>query len=120
MSAPIEELVHAYVALHNRGIRSGDFSAMIELFHVNAELHFEGIPFGPCLGKRAVAEAFSAHPPDDELVVLSVTVDSTDQATAVYAWLTKCDVAAGTLQLSATGDHIMELRITNSPTASTP
>jgi|HubBroStandDraft_6_1064221.scaffolds.fasta_scaffold758918_2 hypothetical protein len=113
MTTSIEDMVHAYATLHNRGVVSGDFRPMLELFHPRAELRFEGIPFGPCLGERAIAEAFSTHPPDDELVILSVTCGASGSVTAVYGWSTNPESVAGTLRFSVDGGKIKQLIITN-------
>ena len=66
-------VLNRYVHLHNQGVDSGDFSALIELFHSEAEMRFDGIPVGPFLGREAILVAFQENPPDDHLVLLEST-----------------------------------------------
>jgi len=46
---------------------------MVAAFAEEAELVFEGIPVGPFAGREAIGEAYAAHPPDDEIVLLEGT-----------------------------------------------
>jgi hypothetical protein len=68
----VSAFVDEYVERFNRGVRSGDFSGIVELYGEDGELRFEGLPVGPFHGREAIAEAYRARPPDDELRVTSV------------------------------------------------
>jgi hypothetical protein len=61
-----------YVERFNGGVRSGDFGGIVALYAEDGELRFEGVPVGPFRGREAIAEAYRARPPDDELRVTSV------------------------------------------------
>jgi hypothetical protein len=64
-------LLDRHVDLFNQAIRTGDFAPMLEQFTEDAELVFEGVPVGPFVGKQAIADAYAANPPDDEVEILS-------------------------------------------------
>jgi steroid Delta-isomerase len=105
----LNELLHEHVDSFNAGVRTGDWSSMLERFDDAAEMEFRGIPVGPFHGKQAIAEAYRAQPPDDELRLL----DERDGAVeARYAWLAEPDVAAGELLLSVEQGRIRRLVIT--------
>jgi hypothetical protein len=48
-------LLDEHVARFNADVRTGDWSAMLELFADDAELEFFGIPVGPFAGREAIA-----------------------------------------------------------------
>jgi steroid Delta-isomerase len=104
-------LLHEHVDSFNAGVRTGDWSSMLERFDDAAEMEFRGIPVGPFHGKQAIAEAYRAQPPDDELRLL----DERERDGAVearYAWLAEPDVAAGELLLTVEQGRIRRLVIT--------
>src|SRR5437868_4220627 len=59
-----------YVARFNEGVRTGDWSRLLELVTDDCELEFVGIPVGPFHGRDAIAAAYREQPPDDEIVLL--------------------------------------------------
>lgn len=63
--------LRVYVAAHNRGVVSGDFSELVGRFAADGQLEFDGFAIGPFVGRDAIAEAFRLRPPTDELVLLS-------------------------------------------------
>jgi steroid Delta-isomerase len=79
------DLLRRHVELFNQGVRTGDFAPMLELFTDDAELVFEGVPVGPFEGRDAIAAAYAAQPPDDELDVLSFE-EQDGAIVAPYAW----------------------------------
>ena len=66
------DLFDRHVERFNHGVRTGDFGPMLEQFTADAELHFEGVPVGPFVGRSVIAEAYAQNPPDDEIDVLGV------------------------------------------------
>jgi hypothetical protein len=84
---------------------------MLAGFDDGAEMEFRGIPVGPFHGRDAIAEAYRAQPPDDELRVLEQR-ERERRAEARYAWLGEPDVAAGELLLAAEDGLIRKLVIT--------
>lgn len=84
---------------------------MLAGFDDDAEMEFQGVPVGPFHGRAAIAEAYRAQPPDDELRVLEQR-EREGRAEARYAWLAEPDVAAGELLLAAEDGLIRKLVIT--------
>jgi hypothetical protein len=92
-----------HVARFNEGVRTGEFGAMVAAFSEDAELRFEGIPVGPFVGREAIADAYRAQPPDDEIVLLD------DDGT--YAWAKEPAVPAGRMFLTERDGKIARLVI---------
>jgi hypothetical protein len=84
---------------------------MLEGFHDEAEMEFQGVPVGPFHGKEAIAEAYRVRPPDDQLRVLQER-ESDGRLEARYAWLAEPDVPAGELLLTPEAGLIRKLVIT--------
>src|SRR5262245_23557866 len=93
------ELLRAYVARHNEGVRSGNFASLIELFTVDAEMRFEGISIGPFVGRAAIGAAFAERPPSAALYVSDI-LGRPAGATAQYAWSTHPARIAGRVTLT--------------------
>jgi hypothetical protein len=103
----VGDLLTRHVENFNAGVRTGDWSSMIELMTEDAELEFVGIPVGPFHGREEIADAYRAMPPDDGLLV----VDDRGDGTAVYAWLKAPERPAGELHLEERDGLISRLRI---------
>jgi steroid Delta-isomerase len=88
-------LLSEYVERFNIGVRTGDWSRMLDLVAPDAELEFVGIPVGPFAGREAIDEAYRTRPPDDELVLLERLGD----LAAAYAWAADPTRPAGELHL---------------------
>jgi steroid Delta-isomerase len=84
---------------------------MLSGFDDGAEMEFRGVPVGPFHGADAIAEAYRAQPPDDELLLLEDR-ERDGRAEARYAWVAEPDVAAGELFLAAEDGLIRKLVIT--------
>jgi steroid Delta-isomerase len=104
-------LLHDHVESFNAGVRTGDWSAMLEHFDDDAEMEFRGIPVGPFQGREAIAEAYRTQPPDDELRLLEQR-QREGRLEARYAWLAEPDVPAGELVMTEGGGLIRTLVIT--------
>jgi steroid Delta-isomerase len=107
----LSDLLDDHVESFNAGVRTGDWSSMLERFADDAEMEFRGVPVGPFHGKEAIAEAYRAQPPDDELGVLEER-ERDGRVEARYAWLAEPEVPAGELLLTAEGGLIRKLVIT--------
>jgi RimJ/RimL family protein N-acetyltransferase len=105
------ELLRQHVERFNAGVRTTDWSPMLEGFEDTAEMEFRGVPVGPFHGKEAIAEAYRAQPPDDELRVLEER-ERGGRIEARYAWLAEPDVAAGELLMTQGDGLIRKLIIT--------
>jgi steroid Delta-isomerase len=105
------ELLAEHVRRFNGAVRSGDFAPMLELFTDDAVLEFRGVPVGPFEGRKAIAAAYRAQPPDDEIEVLEL--DETDaEVRAGYAWRRDEGRRAGDMFLARDGDLIAKLVVT--------
>jgi hypothetical protein len=100
-------LLHRHVENFNAGVRTGDWSPMLELMTDDVALEFVGIPVGPFSGRDAVGEAYRTQPPTDGLLVLEDRGDGT----AVYAWLKEPDRPAGEMHVQERDGLISRLRI---------
>ena len=100
-------VIDRHVAGFNEGVRTGDWSAMLEQLADDAELEFVGIPVGPFVGKDAIAEAYRSQPPDDELVVLEKLGDDA----VVYAWADEPIRPAGELHLTVRDGRVERVRV---------
>lgn len=96
---PLEQHVERF----NVGVRTGDFGPMVAAFADDAELVFEGIPVGPFAGREAIAAAYAAKPPDDEIVLLD--------GDGRYAWAGEPSVSAGRMFLTERDGEIARLVI---------
>jgi len=105
-------MLTSYVERHNEGVRSGDFGPMLEHFADDAELAFEGAPFGPFRGKPAIARAYEERPPDDEVTILRTKESGDDLVVADYAWHAEPAARAGSLILRLRGGQIDRLVVT--------
>ena len=103
-------LLDRHVELFNEAIRTGDFAPMLEQFTDDAELVFEGVPVGPFVGKQAIADAYAANPPDDEVAIISV--EGSEPIVAHYAWRADEDREAGRMIITTRGEEIAKLVVT--------
>jgi RimJ/RimL family protein N-acetyltransferase len=104
-------LLHDHVIRFNEGVRTGDWTPMLEWFAEDAELDFEGVPVGPFQGRGAIEAAYAAQPPDDQLVTLRVE-DEDDEVTALYAWRSDPSRVAGRIVLTPRGGKVARLLVT--------
>jgi steroid delta-isomerase len=107
----VNELLRDHVESFNAGVRTGNWSSMLERLADTAELEFRGVPVGPFVGKEAIAAAYRDQPPDDELRVLEER-EREGRIEARYAWLAEPEVPAGELLLTAEGWLIRRLVVT--------
>ena len=104
-------LLHDHVVRFNEGLRTGDWSEMLERFADDAELVFEGVPAGPFSGREAIAAAHAAQPPDDQVVTLRVD-DGEDAVAALYAWRRAPALVAGRMVVTSRDGAIARLLVT--------
>jgi hypothetical protein len=90
----------------NAAVRSGDFAPLVELFAEDAVLEFANVPVGPFHGRDAIAAAYAAQPPDDELEVLDARVEDDGTVLERVAWRRG---GTGTMQLRLEDGRIAHL-----------
>lgn len=106
-----ETALDGYFAAHNHGVRSGDFSALGPLFAEDAILSFHGLPIEPVHGRDAIVQAFTEHPPDDELVLVESCTDDTGHQIASYRWKDTPDRTGGSLCALIRDELIQHLEV---------
>ena len=104
-------LLDEHVRRFNEGVRSGDFGPMAAGFTEDAEMHFEGVPVGPFVGREAIAAAYRDQPPDDEIEILG-SDESDGIVLARYAWLRQNGRQAGEMRLTPHKGLIRKLVVT--------
>jgi steroid delta-isomerase len=103
-------ILEDHVERFNAGVRSGDFTRMLENFAPDATMTFENVPVGPFVGRDAIAQAYRERPPDDVLNVLDSRRDG-NTIVAGYAWRREPDKRAGELRLTVEGERITGLTV---------
>jgi hypothetical protein len=109
-----EAILVAHVARFNEAVRSGDYAPMLAGFAPDAEMAFEGVPAGPFIGHDAIAAAYAAQPPTDEVRLLGPARDDDGITVADYAWAAQ-GTRAGRMLLSARNGLITRLVVTFEP-----
>ena len=104
-------LLHDYVMVHNECVRTGDWEPLAAWFTEDAKLVFEGVPFGPFEGREAIAAAYRAQPPDDEVVIFAVE-EGEHRLVARYGWLREPGNEAGRMFLTPRNGKIERLIVT--------
>jgi len=100
-----------HVRRFNEAVRSGDYEPMLAAFAPDAEMSFEGVPVGPFAGREAIADAYAARPPDDEVVLLGEPQVEGDVEEADYAWKSE-GTHAGRMILTSRDGQITRLVVT--------
>jgi steroid Delta-isomerase len=103
-------ILEDHVERFNAGVRSGDFTRMLENFAPDATMAFEGVPVGPFVGRDAIAQAYRERPPDDVLDLLDSRRDG-NTIVAGYAWRREPEKRAGELRLTVEGGRITGLTV---------
>jgi steroid Delta-isomerase len=104
-------LLDEHVRRFNEGVRTGDFAPMAAGFAEDAEMHFEGVPVGPFIGREAIAAAYRDRPPDDEIEILGKT-EQNGVIIARYAWRRDRGKQAGEMRLTRQNGRIKKLVVT--------
>lgn len=102
-------LLNAHVDRFNAAVVSGNFDEMVAHFTDDATMTFEGVPVGPFHGREAIAAAYAARPPDDQMVLLEVLNKSPESIEVSYSWTIAPDRRAGTMTIERRGDLISRL-----------
>jgi steroid Delta-isomerase len=106
-----------HVTAFNKGVRTGNFDAMVERFADDAEMVFEGVPAGPFVGRAAIADAYREQSRDDEIDILDVR-EHEGVIEALYGWRRDGGATAGRMLLTPAGELIERLLVTFEPEAS--
>ena len=107
----LQHLLNAHIVRFNDAVNSGDFTEMVSHFSDGASMIFEGVPVGPFSGREAIAGAYAAQPPDDQLVLLEIIDEGPDSIEMTYAWGKEPDRRAGTMSLAQEDGQISRLVI---------
>ena len=101
--------VAQYVREFNRGVREGTWSQLAEWFTRDAVLEFVGPPVGPFVGRLAIAAAYEANPPDDEIELAGPPSVLGVVTTVPYRWCTSR--TGGTMQFTEQDELVQRLRV---------
>jgi hypothetical protein len=104
-------LLDDHVRRFNEGVRSGDFAPMAAAFAEDAEMHFEGVPVGPFVGRDAISAAYREQPPDDEVEIFDAE-ERDGIIVARYAWLRDDGRQAGEMRITQRNGQIQKLVVT--------
>jgi steroid delta-isomerase len=99
----LSDLLHRHVERFNRSIDSGDWGSTADGFADDAEMHFDGAPVGPFIGRDAIAKAYTEQPPDDHIDILG-TEERDGTLVARYGWRKDNGTPAGEMHLTAADD----------------
>lgn len=105
----ITTVLNAHIDRFNSAVISGRFDEMVAQFSEDAIMSFEGLAVGPFQGRDAIAAAYAAQPPDDQLVPLEVLDKGVDFIDVSYAWAIAPDHRAGTMTIEREGNLITRL-----------
>jgi predicted acetyltransferase len=87
---------------------------MLAAFAPDAEMAFEGVAAGAFVGREAIAAAYTAQPPTDEVLLLGPIREEDGRTVADYAWAVD-GVRAGRMVLSARDGLVTRLVVTFEP-----
>ena len=104
-------LLHDYVMVHNECVRTGEWEPLSDWFSEDAELAFVGVPVGPFNGRAAIAAAYDAQPPDDEVVIFG-TEENGEEIVARYGWLKEPGKGSGRMLVTPRDGKIQKLIVT--------
>ena len=111
MADDLVRLLEAHTVRFNAAVRSGDYAALVGSFAPDGELHFVGVPVGPFTGRDAIARAYAAQPPDDEVRLLGSPRVEGGTVESDYAWAADGG-RAGRMILTARDGAISRLTVT--------
>ena len=100
-----------HIRRFNESVRSGDFGPMAAAFAEDAEMHFEGAPVGPFVGRDAIGAAYRDQPPDDEVEIFDPK-ERDGVIVARYAWLRDEGRQAGEMRITQRNGQIQKLVVT--------
>lgn len=80
--------VAEHLKVFNAAVRSHDWTAFAERFTDNAVVEFVGVPAGPFVGRKAIADAYAQSPPDDTIAAIAEPRVEGDELVVAYRWET--------------------------------
>jgi hypothetical protein len=98
-----------HVDAFNRAVTAGDWKPFVDRFAESAVLEFVGPPVGPFVGRVAILDAYTEHPPDDTIEITGPVVVNGADLVVPYKWTTSG--ATGTMVISVQSDEITHLRV---------
>jgi steroid delta-isomerase len=108
------ELLDLHVAAFNHGVETGEWEPMLDGLTPDAELVFVGVPAGPFAGRYAIAEAYRANPPDDEIAIIEAAAVG-GEVVASYGWRRAEGAKAGLMVLTPGQGKLRRLVVTFDP-----
>jgi hypothetical protein len=106
-----EELLHRTVDAFNTGVRTGDFTTLVDMFADDGVLDFEGIPErGPIVGRDEIAAHYRENAPDDQIRVTRWKIKD-DAIAAEFMWRDAPEAIGGCFFIEPRGDRVARLTI---------
>jgi steroid Delta-isomerase len=102
----IPERVADHARLFNAAVRAGDFTAFLRTFAEDAEMSFEGVPFGPYRGRDEIVAGYAHRPPTDTMTIRSVRTEG-DTDVVRFTW--DADAGGGTMTVRWRDDLVQDL-----------
>jgi hypothetical protein len=109
MGEALSAFLERHVVTFNAAVRSGDFEPLVALFADDATLEFAGVPVGPFHGRDAIAAAYAAQPPTDEMQVLGVRVEEDGTVVEPFSWSSDAGARSGEMRLVVADGRIDRL-----------
>jgi steroid Delta-isomerase len=100
-----------HVQTFNAAVETGDFAPLVDLFALDAELAFEGVPVGPFYGREAIAAAYDAQPPTDGMTILDTRVEDDGTVVEGFSWSADHGVRSGEMRLVVEDGRIRRLAV---------
>ena len=104
-------ILYGHVAHFNEGVRTGEFTLMLEGFTEDAVMSFEGVPVGPFVGREAIGRTYAGQPPTDEILILAPPATESGAIVADYAWAAE-GTRAGRMLVTVRDGMIARLTVT--------
>jgi hypothetical protein len=115
LSAPeVRALYVRHLRAFNHGVRTGDFSSMLGMYHLDAVFELADPVSMTHRGLHAIRRAYRGDPPQGTMRVCEPEVRGRT-VVADYLWDAEPERIAGQLTLQFHGDHIVRKHVTFAP-----
>jgi ketosteroid isomerase-like protein len=99
-----------HVQAFNHAVTTGDWKTFTDRFAEDAVLEFVGPPVGPFIGREAILDAYTEHPPEDTIEIRGPVVETDPDIVIPYAWTTTD--ATGSILITLRAHEIARLKVT--------
>lgn len=82
----LRRLLERQVELFNTAVLSGNYGPFLATFSEDAVMRFDDLPFGPFIGRGAIAEAYARQPPSTTMALIGMQVVGRNAVAAAFEW----------------------------------